>query len=66
MEQDKSRKPAIKQTELQRLQNELVAGPKKASGQDKKPASGAKTRMMKGARNACGPFNGRDWRWAGS
>ena len=62
---EKVQKKAIKQTELQRLQNEIVGGPAKKSGA--KPAvSAAKERMMKGARNACGPFNRRDWRWAGN
>ena len=65
MEQEKASKPAIRQTELQRLQNELVDG--KASGTAKKPPSDAKARMMKGARNACGPLNSRgDWRWGSS
>lgn len=64
MDQDKTRKPAIKQTELQRLQNELVGGA--AADKAKKAPSAAKTRMMKGARNACGPLNGRDWRWSAS
>ena len=64
MEQEKTRKPAIKQTELQRLQNELVGGT--ASDKAKAGPSAAKARMMKGARNACGPLNGRDWRWGGN
>jgi len=64
VDQDKTRKPAIKQTELQRLQNELVGGA--AADKAKKAPSAAKTRMMKGARNACGPLNGRDWRWGGN
>lgn len=62
---DKTQKPAIKQTEMQRLQNQLVGGASDGSGSTK-PASGAKARMMKGARNACGPLNRRDWRWAGN
>ncbi|HBT41604.1 MAG TPA: hypothetical protein DIW51_13550 [Rhodospirillaceae bacterium] len=64
MDQDKTRKPAIKQTELQRLQNEMVGGA--AADKAKKAPSAAKARMMKGARNACGPLNGRDWRWGGN
>jgi len=64
VDQDKTRKPAIKQTELQRLQNELVGGA--AADKAKKAPSAAKARMMKGARNACGPLNGRDWRWSAS
>jgi len=62
---EKAPKKAIKQTELERLQNELVGGPK-AAGKSKKRTSDAKVRMMKGARNASGPINARsDWRWAG-
>lgn len=64
MDQDKTRKPAIRQTELQRLQNEMVGGA--AADKAKKAPSAAKARMMKGARNACGPLNGRDWRWGGN
>lgn len=64
MDQEKTRKPAIKQTELQRLQNEMVGGA--AADKSKKTPSAAKARMMKGARNACGPLNGRDWRWGGN
>jgi|TARA_R110002124_G_scaffold61962_4_gene169516 hypothetical protein len=61
VDQEKTRKPAIKQTELQRLQNEIVGGT--TADKAKKAPSAAKARMMKGARNACGPLNGRDWRW---
>lgn len=65
MDQEKASKPAIRKTELQRLQNEMVGG--KASKKAKKPASAAKVRMMEGARNACGPLNSRrDWRWGSS
>ena len=64
MDQEKTRKPAINQTELQRLQNEMVGGA--AADKAKKAPSAAKARMMKGARNACGPLNGRDWRWSAS
>ena len=62
---DKAPNKPIKQTELERLQNELVGGTR-ASDKAKKRTSDAKARMMKGARNACGPFNARDWRWAGN
>jgi hypothetical protein len=65
MVKDKAEKRTIRKTELERLQNEVVGG-RKASGKAKAAVSGAKERMMKGARNACGPFNKRDWRWAGS
>lgn len=65
MDQKKASKPAIRKTELQRLQNELVGG--KASDKAKKRPSAAKSRMMEGARNACGPLNSRgDWRWGSS
>jgi hypothetical protein len=64
VEQHKASKPVIRQTELQRLQNELVGG--KASETAEKSPSTAKARMMKGARNACGPLNTRDWRWGGN
>tara|TARA_R110000796_G_scaffold41252_1_gene102111 strand:- start:729 stop:923 length:195 start_codon:yes stop_codon:yes gene_type:complete len=64
VDQEKTRKPAIKQTELQRLQNEMVGGA--AADKAKKAPSAARAGMMKGARNACGPLNGRDWRWSAS
>ena len=66
---DGIRDDRVKQTELQRLQNERVGGPAKkakAGGKAKKPRSEAETRMLEGARNACGPYNGRDWRWYGA
>jgi len=60
---DDMRDDRVKQTELQRLQNERVGGTRKRA---KKPQSEAKSRMLEGARNARGPFNGRDWRWYGA
>ncbi|HAD86060.1 MAG TPA: hypothetical protein DCG48_01755 [Rhodospirillaceae bacterium] len=65
MVNDRAAKRQIKRTELERLENEMVRG--KSSASAKKRPSAAKDRMMKGARNACGPRNQRgDWRWGGA
>lgn len=65
MVNNRATKRQIKQTELERLENEMVRD--KSSAPAKKRPSAAKERMMKGARNACGPRNQRgDWRWGGA
>lgn len=57
----KQRHEAIRQTELERLQNELV-GQEAPPPEPKKKLKPNETRMMAMARHASGPYAGTNWR----
>lgn len=59
--QQKQRRTVIKQTELERLQNEMVAA-EPAPEAPKKKLKPNETRMMAMARHASGPYAGTNWR----
>ena len=60
-DQNKRQRGAIMQTELERLQNEMVA-PEATPKAAKKVLKPAETRLMANARAASGPYAGSNWR----
>lgn len=63
-DQQKRQRSTIKQTELERLQNEMVSTEVTPTPK-KKPAQTARARLLANARAASGPHAGGNWRMYG-